>query len=45
MVASATEGRASVTLEFEPEIDIEQALTNVREKVDQAKAGRRRPCT
>ena len=38
MVASATEGRASVTLEFEPEIDIEQALTNVREKVDQAKA-------
>ncbi len=38
MVASATEGRASVTLEFEPEIDIDQALTNVREKVDQAKA-------
>ena len=38
MVASATEGRASVTLEFEPEIKINQALTNVREKVDQAKA-------
>ncbi|MCL4792181.1 MAG: efflux RND transporter permease subunit, partial [Gammaproteobacteria bacterium] len=38
MVASATENRASITLEFEPEIDIDQALTDVREKVDQAKA-------
>ena len=38
MVASATENRASITLEFEPEIDIDQALTNVRERVDQAKA-------
>ena len=38
MVASATEGRASVTLEFEPEIKIDQALTDVREKVNQAKA-------
>lgn len=38
MVASATEGRASISLEFEPVINIDQALINVREKVDQAKA-------
>jgi multidrug efflux pump len=38
MVASATEGRASITLEFEPEIRIDQALTDVRAKVDQARA-------
>ncbi|MEO7385833.1 MAG: efflux RND transporter permease subunit [Gammaproteobacteria bacterium] len=38
MVASATENRASVTLEFGPEVDVDQALTDVRERVDQAKA-------
>lgn len=38
MIASATENRASVTLEFGPEVDVSQALTDVRERVDQAKA-------
>ncbi len=38
MLGSATEGRGSVTLEFEPEIDVEQALQDVREKVDLAQA-------
>ena len=38
MVASATENRASVTLEFGPEVDVDQALTDVRERVDQARA-------
>ena len=38
MVASATENRASVTLEFGPEIDVDEALTDVRERVDQARA-------
>ena len=38
MVSSATENRASVTLEFGPEVDVDQALTDVRERVDQAKA-------
>jgi len=38
MIASATENRASVTLEFGPEVDVDQALTDVRERVDQAKA-------
>jgi multidrug efflux pump len=38
MLGSATEGRGSVTLEFEPEIDVNQALQDVREKVDLAKA-------
>jgi len=38
MLGSATEGRGSVTLEFEPEISVDQALQDVREKVDLAKA-------
>jgi len=38
MVSSATENRASVTLEFGPEVDVDQALTDVRERVDQARA-------
>ena len=38
MVASATENRASVTLEFGPEVNVDKALTDVRERVDQAKA-------
>ena len=38
MIASATENRASVTMEFGPEVDVDQALTDVRERVDQARA-------
>lgn len=38
MRATASEGHASVTLEFEVGVDIDQALTDVREKVDIAKA-------
>lgn len=38
MVASATENRAMITLEFEPEVNVNQALQDVRERVDQAKA-------
>ncbi|NND35583.1 MAG: efflux RND transporter permease subunit [Gammaproteobacteria bacterium] len=38
MVASAMEGRASISLEFQPEVNIDQALIDVREKVDIAKA-------
>lgn len=38
MVASATENRGSVTLEFDPTVDVDKALTDVRERVDQAKA-------
>ena len=38
MVGSATENRASISLEFEPEIKIDQALAKVRERVDRAKA-------
>jgi len=38
MVASAMEGRASISLEFQPEANIDQALIDVREKVDIAKA-------
>lgn len=38
MIGSATEGRGSVTLEFEPEVRVDQALQDVREKVDLAKA-------
>jgi len=38
MIGSATENRASVTLEFGPEVDVDAALTEVRERVDQAKA-------
>ncbi|RMF98354.1 MAG: efflux RND transporter permease subunit [Gammaproteobacteria bacterium] len=38
MVSSAAEGRATVTLEFEPDVDVEEALNDVRERVDLAKA-------
>ncbi|MFW2404726.1 MAG: efflux RND transporter permease subunit [Gammaproteobacteria bacterium] len=38
MVSSAMEGRASISLEFQPEANIDQALIDVREKVDIAKA-------
>jgi len=38
MVASAAEGRATISLEFEPEIDIDKALQDVRERVDLGKA-------
>ena len=38
MVASATENRASVALEFDPDVHVDQALTDVRERVNQAKA-------
>ena len=37
MTARATEGRASVTLEFEAGFDIDEALNDVREAVDLAK--------
>ncbi len=38
MVASGGENKATVTLEFQPEADVDKALTDVREKVDMAKA-------
>ncbi|MEO8444521.1 MAG: efflux RND transporter permease subunit [Gammaproteobacteria bacterium] len=38
MISSATENRASVTLEFGPEVNVDKALTDVRERVSQAKA-------
>jgi len=38
MVASAGEGRASISLEFEPEVDVDIALQEVRERVDIAQA-------
>ena len=38
MTATAAEGHASVTLEFDAGFDSEEALTDVREKVDKAKA-------
>ncbi len=38
MRAQASEGEASVTLEFEAGVDIDEALADVREKVDLAKA-------
>lgn len=38
MRALASEGHASVTLEFDTAVDIDQALIDVREKVDRAKA-------
>ncbi|MCP3999971.1 MAG: efflux RND transporter permease subunit [Gammaproteobacteria bacterium] len=38
MVSSGGENRATVTLEFEPEADVDKALNDVREKVDLAKA-------
>lgn len=38
MTSTATQGHASVTLEFEAGFDNEQALTDVRRKVDEIKA-------
>jgi len=38
MVSSGAENRATVTLEFEPDADVNKALTDVRERVDLAKA-------
>ncbi len=38
IVASASEGRASINIEFQPEIDIDTAILEVRERVDLAKA-------
>ncbi|MGI9308819.1 MAG: efflux RND transporter permease subunit [Gammaproteobacteria bacterium] len=38
MVASSGENRATISLEFEAEADVTQALTDVRERVDLAKA-------
>jgi multidrug efflux pump len=38
IVASASEGRATINLEFQPEIDIATAIQDVRERVDLAKA-------
>jgi multidrug efflux pump len=38
MRAQASEGQASVTLEFEAGVDIDEALADVRERVDLAKA-------
>jgi len=38
MVASGGEGRATVTLEFAPDADVDKALTDVRERVDLAKS-------
>jgi multidrug efflux pump len=38
MVSSGGENRATVTLEFEADADVDKALTDVREKVDLAKA-------
>ncbi|MEO8223652.1 MAG: efflux RND transporter permease subunit [Gammaproteobacteria bacterium] len=38
MISSASENRASVTLEFGPEVNVDKALTDVRERVNQAKA-------
>jgi len=36
MRSSSSEGMSSITLEFDPEIDIDTALQKVRDKVDQA---------
>lgn len=38
MIGSGSENSASVTLEFDPDIDVDQALIDVRERVDLAKA-------
>jgi multidrug efflux pump len=38
IVASASEGRATINLEFNPEINIDDAIQDVRERVDFAKA-------
>ena len=38
MLGSGSENRATVTLEFEPDADVDKALSDVREKVDLARA-------
>lgn len=38
MVSSGGENRATVTLEFQPDTDVDKAMTDVRERVDLAKA-------
>ena len=38
IVSTASEGRATLQLEFEIDVDIDDALTDVRERVDKAKA-------
>ena len=38
MTSNSNEGIASITVEFESDIDIDEAVRKVREKVDQAKA-------
>ncbi len=38
MVGSASEGMANMTLEFQPDVEIDKALNDVRDKVDTAKA-------
>lgn len=38
MVSSGSENRATVTLEFQPDVDVDKVLTDVRERVDVAKA-------
>ncbi|MEE8281519.1 MAG: efflux RND transporter permease subunit, partial [Gammaproteobacteria bacterium] len=38
MLASGGENRATITLEFEAAVDVNKALTDVRERVDIAKA-------
>jgi len=38
IISTASEGRATLQLEFEIDVDIDDALTDVRERVDKAKA-------
>ena len=38
IVASASEGRASINIEFQPEVEIDTAIQDVRDRVDLAKA-------
>ncbi|MDJ0927081.1 MAG: efflux RND transporter permease subunit [Gammaproteobacteria bacterium] len=38
MVGSGAEGRGTITLEFQPDVDVNVALQDVRERVDLAKA-------
>ena len=38
MVGSGAEGRGTITLEFQPDVDVDRALQDVRERVDLAKA-------
>ncbi|GAB4168989.1 MAG: efflux RND transporter permease subunit [Calditrichia bacterium] len=37
MTSSSSEGYTSITVEFEPDVDIDEAVQRVRDKVDQAK--------